>query len=191
MEIWKPIPGYEGYYEASSEGRIRSVDREYITSNGKHYHKKGRILKLNTSQEYTNVELNKDGHAHQYSVHRLVATTFIPNPENKETVNHKDEDKRNNCVENLEWMTWSENNKHAHETGLNRIDPNKSGAAAKSNAVTSRPVYCVETGTIYCSRSECARQLGIQSSTITDSIKYNRTVKSCGKQYTFKDVDKE
>ena len=188
-EIWKPIPGYEGYYEVSNLGRVKSLDREHITSNGKHRSIKGRMLKLNLSQEYANVELNKEGHPHVYSVHRLVAMTFIPNPENKQTVNHKDGDKLNNVVDNLEWMTWSENNKHAHETGLNTTDPNKTGATAKSNAVTSRSVYCVETDQIYCSRSECARQLGIESSAINDSIRGKRTVTSHGRRYTFKDVE--
>lgn len=187
-EIWRDIPKYEGYYQVSNLGRVKSLDRTQITVTGRHRRLKGRILSLNYSQEYTNVELNKDGTHKQWSVHRLVALAFIPNPEHKQTVNHIDGDKRNNCVENLEWVTWSENNKHAHETGLNTTDPNKSGATKRSNEVTRRSVYCVETDTIYISRSECARQLGIWSSSITDSIQHNRTVRCKDRYFTFKTV---
>lgn len=189
MEIWKPIPGYEGYYEASSEGRIRSVDRLQVTHTGKHRFIRGKVLKLNHSQEYLSVELNADGKHKSYSVHRLIAAAFLPNPENKPTVNHIDGNKLNNCVANLEWATWSENNLHAFRTGLNNTDPNKSGATKRSNEVTSRPVYCIETDTVYVSRSECARQLGIHSSAIVDSIQGHRKIKSKGKQYTFKDIN--
>ena len=104
MEKWKPIPGYEGYYEVSSIGRVRSIDR--IVQNGawaKPVY--GRILKLNNNDGYMYCSLCKDGKPKPHKVHRLVALAFVPNPNNLPYINHKNEDKGDNRVENLEWCT--------------------------------------------------------------------------------------
>lgn len=102
MEVWKDIPGYEGYYQASTLGNIRSVPR--VTSNN-HY-KEGKVLKQRPDKNgYSIVCLCKDGERKFRKVHRLVAMTFIPNPCNLPQVNHKDEVKANNDVFNLEWCT--------------------------------------------------------------------------------------
>ena len=98
-EIWRPVVGYEGLYEVSNTGRVRSLDR-YVRRN---YFKKGRILKLNDRRGYLFVELCLNNKTKNFSVHRLVAQAFIPNPDNLPQVNHIDEDKLNNRVENLEW----------------------------------------------------------------------------------------
>ena len=122
---WKPIKGYEGLYEVSDKGQVRSLDR--INHRGTKY--KGRILRnRNTPNGYYAVMLSKNGIEKIYTVHRLVATTFIPNPENKEEINHKDGNKKKNILENLEWVTRSENVKHAYKTGLN---PSGKGARSK------------------------------------------------------------
>lgn len=106
MEVWKDIEGYEGLYQVSSLGRVKSLDR--ITPKNRYF--KGKILvNKHDSQGYQLVCLCVDGKQSYAYIHRLVAKAFIPNPENKETVNHKDENKANNCVENLEWMTMREN----------------------------------------------------------------------------------
>ena len=103
-EIWKPIPNYEGYYEASSLGRIRSVDR--VVKNGNWTKPvRGRVLKVCVNDGYIYCSLSKDGKVKQQKVHRLVAITFIPNPDNLPYINHKNEDKGDNRVENLEWCT--------------------------------------------------------------------------------------
>lgn len=103
-EIWKPIKGYEGYYEVSNLGNVRSVDRVIVYSNGAKHTYKGHLLSLvNRSGGYKEVHLSINQNKKTPSVHRLVAEAFIPNPLNLPEVNHKDEDKSNNCVENLEW----------------------------------------------------------------------------------------
>lgn len=117
QEIWKDIPGFENIYQASNYGNIRAL----------HYGCRNKsnsliIRKLtptpNRDNGYLRVNLVTDGKDKRYYIHRLVATTFIPNPDNKPQVNHIDGDKTNNSVSNLEWVTISENHIHAFNTGL-------------------------------------------------------------------------
>ena len=104
MEEWKSIPGYEGLYEVSSYGRVRSLDR-YVKVKSKSYRlQKGKVLSLGiNSYGYLQVFLCCNGKYKIITVHRLVALTFLPNPDNLPCVNHLDEDKTNNRVDNLEW----------------------------------------------------------------------------------------
>jgi hypothetical protein len=127
-EIWKDIDGYVGYYQVSNLGNVRSVERtvnyELKTKSGvviankviKSKNYKGNLF--NTG--YYCVIMSMNGKSNPICIHRLVAETFIPNPENKPTVNHKDGDKANNTIFNLEWATVKENNQHAFDTGLRR-----------------------------------------------------------------------
>lgn len=105
-EIWCPIKGYEGLYEVSDKGRVRSLKfgKERIL-------KPGRMTK-----GYLTVGLCKNGEQKMYLVHRLVAKTFIPNPDNLPQVNHKDENKENNSVQNLEWCTDKYNTNYGTRT---------------------------------------------------------------------------
>lgn len=118
LENWKPVVGYESFYEVSDRGRVRSKDRQVWNGRG-FYNKKGRILKQSkTTTGYWKVELSKDGEKKSKKVHRLVAESFIPLSKGKPLINHKDGNPLNNKVENLEWCNQSENMKHAYETGL-------------------------------------------------------------------------
>lgn len=109
-EIWKDIPGWEGLYQVSNLGRIKSLARDYRICNVATVHKKEKILKQQTIKfGYKHVELNYNGHARNYPVHRLVAMAFIPNPENKPHIDHIDTIPYHNNVENLRWVTPSEN----------------------------------------------------------------------------------
>ena len=105
MEIWKDIEGYNGIYKISSFGRVKNAY--------------GRILKPETTRNGYKRVMFFD--RKKYHIHRLVAMAFIPNPENKETVNHKNGIKDDNTVDNLEWNTRGENEKHAYLTGLKTV----------------------------------------------------------------------
>lgn len=116
MEIWKDINGYEGYYQISNKGNVRSIDR----FDGVH-DRTGTVIKPNLKTNgYLQVGLRKHNKRKWIGVHRLVAIHFIDNPENKPQVNHIDGNKQNNTVENLEWVTQEENQQHATRTGLRK-----------------------------------------------------------------------
>ena len=105
-EIWKPIKDYEGLYQVSNLGNVRSLDRKTKNRN-----LKGKIKKFDkTKFGYLRVELNNNGKKKKYLVHRLVAQTFLDNPNNYPCINHKDENKINNKTDNLEWCTYLYNN---------------------------------------------------------------------------------
>ena len=123
MEIWKDIKNYEGLYKISNTGKIRSVER-YVRSNTGERLVKGRIRKSKIDNGYEKIILSKNSKPTTVRVHRLVAQTFIPNPDNKPQVNHIDGNKLNNHVDNLEWVTGDENIKHAINIGLIEKDIN-------------------------------------------------------------------
>jgi len=119
MEKWKAITGYEGAYEVSDLGRVRSLDRTIQHPNGPRF-VRGKVLKCRKSRRgYFRVSLKSHQRQQQFSVHVLVARAFIPNPNNKPEVNHKNgKQKWNNSVSNLEWATKEENAQHASENDL-------------------------------------------------------------------------
>jgi len=118
-EICKPIVGYEDFYEISNLGNVYSKGKKYIDTMNRVQNRKPKQLKTRVATiGYLCVDLNANGINVQKHIHRLIAEAFIPNPENKPTVNHKDGNKLNNDISNLEWNTYSENNKHAVDNGL-------------------------------------------------------------------------
>lgn len=135
QEAWKDIEGYEGFYQVSNFGRVKSLARttprnytipERIKSNDKH------------PFGYPIVDLYKNNVRRKFRIHRLVAVAFMPNPENKREVNHIDNDPTNCRVDNLEWATPSENCKHSYKTGFSYMKVlNKRKGAEMYNA---RPV---------------------------------------------------
>lgn len=132
METWRDIEGYEGLYQVSNEGRIKSLQREIVYKDGRKKILKEKILHNFLSDlGYCHVMLSKNGVPKRYKVHRLVAKAFIPNPNNLPIINHKDENPKNNSVENLEWCDQKYNVNYGtmiergREKQLNRKDLSK------------------------------------------------------------------
>lgn len=164
MERWKVIDGYKGHYEVSNKGRVRSIDRLVTRKDGIQYFLKGRILKQFTSRngyKYLNLHPDSEHQNHEY-VHRLVASAFIENPLDLPQVNHKDEDKTNNSVENLEWCTGKYNTNYGtHKIHLRR-EKAKQGAC--------RPVLLLAPNAfcLFKSVNEASRFTGYSPTTISD-----------------------
>ena len=159
MEEWRNVIGFDGLYEVSSEGRIRSCNRINTFVDGRERFLKGKILKpyplIKSSRKkyYLGVALYKNRKKYRKNVHRLVAEAFIPNPLNLPQINHKDEDLTNNNVNNLEWCDQKYNNSYG--TRLKRIgDKHK------------KKVICVDTGQMFESIKEAAEKLNINRTEI-------------------------
>lgn len=125
VEIWKDVKDFEGYYQVSNLGRVKSLKREIIQKHYSgvlsHHTTKERIKKPQSQRNgYQIVDLNKNGTFTRKLLHRLVAETFIDNPNNYNYINHKDNDKKNNCVDNLEWCTQSYNIQYAYDNGTKK-----------------------------------------------------------------------
>lgn len=189
-EEWRDILGFEGAYQVSNLGRVRSLDRDiHYINNGTPavLHKKGIILKQTPDVDgYLRVGVICEGRSKNFGVHRLVAQAFIPNPDNLPCVNHKDYDKTNNCVSNLEWCTVEYNNHYSEneERRPHSIYENRETVKKK----LSQPVRCIETGQIFYSMIEAERQLGLWSAAVLTSI---RTGCKIHGKYTFEKVSKE
>ena len=167
-EEWKPVNGFEGKYDVSNYGRVRSIDHE-MKSLGGYRTVKGRILKQRVEHGYCRVQLSISKHEHpNKQVHRLVAEAFVPNPDNKPEVNHIDGCKTNNCAENLEWATSSENSIHAIENGLQR--PKTDEELQKMWDASSKPVIR-DDGEWYASASKAAKAIGAERSSVAKAIR--------------------
>jgi hypothetical protein len=158
MEIWKDILGFEGYYKISSLGRVKSL-RSNI------------ILKQGLSNGYYRVRLSVNNKQKTYKIHRLVSIHFIDNKEGKPQVNHIDGNKKNNCTQNLEWCTNSENRIHAGKIGLMPYGENN-----KNAKLTSKDV--LEIRSKYIPRvygcTKLAKEYNVHHSTILDVLKYKQ-----------------
>lgn len=130
-EIWKDVKEYEGLYQISNLGNVKSLDRYIINKNRDKQYFPGKYLSQGIGDNYLKVTLSKNNKQRTFRIHILVARAFIPNPENKPEVNHIDGNKKNNKVNNLEWNTRSENELHAYKNGLAKPSNKQKQAVAK------------------------------------------------------------
>ena len=149
MEIWKDIKGYEGFYQISNKGNVKSLRRD-----------RERILKSEIGKRgYPYVVFSVGGKRKTFKIHRLVAENFVPNPNNFPQVNHKDENKTNNSVENLEWCTSEYNCNYGTR-----------------NSRLSSPVICIELNKTYNSIKEASKDLNIQQEKLTIKLLFFSTL---------------
>ena len=170
-EVWKDVAGYEGLYQVSNLGRIKSMeryckDRSSVRLIPETFKKASLSGTEKNGQHYLQVALFKDGKRRLYRIHRIVAEMFIPNPENKEVVNHKNGNKHDNRVDNLEWCTNAENNAHAISTGLHKTIINGKNSVAICQCDKERNVIAE-----YPSMMEAERQTGIAHQNISAAIR--------------------
>lgn len=186
-EIWRNVVGYEGLYQVSNLGRVRTL--AHVT-NGKPHRARIRKLTRNPKTGYFLVNLSKDGKSKNLYVHRLVALAFVDNPDNKTTVNHKNEIKTDNRAENLEWMTLRENLRYGtHDerarlhkpdlNGENHFNYGKRGAESHTHKGKVVGVNIIDGSVVeFDTAATASRALGISSGQLCDHLKGK--YKSCG-----------
>lgn len=169
MEVWKDIVGYEGLYQVSNKGRVKRVATENMVGTG-NYAREEHLLYQCCYNGYTSVALWKNNKSQRFKVHRLVALAFIPNPENLPFINHKDETRNNNCVENLEWCT--------HIYNVNYGTAQERLTAKKSIPVVQKTLdgQVVKT---YPSARQAERETGISNGNISNCTN-GRYKATCG-----------
>lgn len=160
MLQWKPVIGYEGHYEVSNTGMIRSLPRKMT---------KGKIIRQSWRGRYLCVDLSKDGYRKSFSVARLVASAWCPNPHKKPQVNHKSTIKSNNHYKNLEWVTAKENTQHAIRSGVRKIKRGEDAGQAKLTEDQVKQIYELRKAEL--STRELAENFGVSHQTISDILR--------------------
>lgn len=187
MEEWRDIPGFEGRYQVSTLGNVKSLPRRVNNHTGTLMVKEKIIRQRHDLKGYMRVDLvDNQGKRKYLGVHRLVAMAFIPNPENKPQINHVDGRKDNNVLDNLEWVTNAENQKHAYRTGLNYV----TGRAGKpKRAVLQINPVTKEIVNEYPSIADAAKAVGCKTSSNIGECcrgKYGRKT-ICGYEWKFRE----
>ena len=162
-EIWKDIEGYEGLYQVSNLGRVKSLGNNKL--------RKEKLLKpFKNEYGYLLVTLCKNSKNKKFKIHRLVASVFIENPNNYEEINHIEECKTNNNVINLEWCN-------------HKYNMNYGNCSKRSTEKRKKAIYCLENDTLFKSITECAKELNLPISTIINVLKGRQKQ---AKGYTFR-----
>lgn len=175
LEEWKPVKEFEGLYEVSNLGRVRALSKRGF--------ERGGILKQRKNTGgYMELRLSKNNQKFNVLVHRLVAMSFIPNPDNKPCINHIDGNKQNNVVENLEWCTHKENAQHALKHGLFDVKTMRD-VACKKRAVYGHPndVSVIRSdGVVFQTIAEAAKSVGVDRSVISRVANHKNGKRTAG-----------
>lgn len=167
-EVWKDIEGYEGLYQVSNLGRVKSLPRTKKTKSGVTYITKEKILMFRNCAGYNRCSLTKNNKSKNIYVHRLVARAFIPNPKNYKYINHKDCNPSNNKIENLEWCTLSHNSLYACKLG--RMGKNMLGIRGGKNPNSKKVSQYDKNGNFiknWNSEIEASKELNICATSIS------------------------
>lgn len=176
QNIWKDIIGYNGAYQISKNGAVKSSNRIIKSITGQNRLIIGRIMKPKNKEGYHFVTLSLNGEIKNHYIHRLVAEAYLPNPKNKPHINHIDGDKSNNNINNLEWVTISENTNHAYRIGLSQ---NIGGTHSFAQKLIDN---C--TGKIYSCIKEAAVELEINYNSLRNMLCGSNNNKTCLDYYS-------
>lgn len=170
-EIWKPIKGYEGHYEVSSNGNVRSkkrnIDFVRLNKKGSRVCESVMFTPQKSKDGYSGVQLRGNGRPKTFKIHRLVAQAFIPMEDNRDCVNHINGIKTDNRVENLQWCTRSENTQHAYNTGLKKPIKGKHHYKAKK-------VINTVTNEVYSHLGQASEKCGYKYHTLANCLNGHR-----------------
>lgn len=176
-EIWVDVSGYEGLYKVSNTGKVKSLQREVqiISKNNNIFNKSypSKVLKSYiTSKGYELVKLCKDGIVKSYSVHRLIALNFLSNDKNLPEINHIDGNKLNNNLYNLEWVSPSDNQKHAFVIGLQK--PNKGQNNGQSRSTDTEILFLHYWRSLGCTIKELSTLFGYSKNHTSDLLNFRK-----------------
>lgn len=185
-EVWRDVAGFEGLYQVSNHGRVRSLDHT-VRANGRLMHIRGRVLRSNVPSPYLGIILSKNGKAHPARIHRLVAAAFVDNPDGLPCVDHIDGDKTNNAATNLRWCTQKQNMCAASDKGLMRPVPYAQRTIEQQERYSKsrkKPVVRSD-GKEYESTADAAADLGVTYSAVMHVLR--GLAKTCkGYSFTYK-----
>lgn len=164
-EIWRDIPRYEGLYSISTSGDIKSLGRLIRCRGGERFKNETNVTSYPNQKGYVMVQLYKGGHRKNFTIHRLLSITFLENPENLPQINHKDGNKQNNSLENLEWCSSLHNVQHSRITGLNK------NYGEKVNTVKLKESEVLKIDRLYRSGGTSLRKLARQFNVCKNTIR--------------------
>lgn len=184
-EVWRDIADFEGLYQVSNFGRVRSLDR-VVKHGSSQMRLKGRVLSPRVPTPYLGVILSKNGKAYPKRIHRLVAQEFVPNPDNLPAVDHIDGDKTNNAASNLRWCSQKQNIGYANDKGLLRTVPysERTEEQKKRYSESRKKTIVRSDGKVYRCTSDAAQDMGVTYAAVMHVLRgITRTCKGYGFTY--------